>query len=225
MHTQDCHALPMPLESRDEHGMGTCNASFRQAGRQPPAPLQLALSFKDVQLPNWSLRICFLPADQEQRDSSLYCPACGVKAVLEKLQVPQDSLHHLPCATDSLCSPKPQPGEEEEVEEEGAETSDPLSSLLVGTDHTNTRGSAVAISGGRNLLFALQSPGQHRASRCTRSDPCVEHVEFLQLPAAVLPLLCPSTETQHPQHQEEKPGLADTHPELLQKDLINEMRY
>lgn len=38
----------MLLESRDEHGMGTCNASFRQAGRQPPAPLQLALSFQSV---------------------------------------------------------------------------------------------------------------------------------------------------------------------------------
>ncbi|XP_059697452.1 deubiquitinase DESI2 isoform X1 [Haemorhous mexicanus] len=98
-----------------------------------------------------------------QRDSSQYCPACGVKAVSEKLQVPQDSLHHLPCATDSLCSPKPQPGEqeEEEVEKEGAEISDHFSSLLVGTAHTSTRGSAVAISGGRNLFFALQSPAQH----------------------------------------------------------------
>lgn len=61
-------------------------------------------------------------------------------------------------------------GEEEEMEKaekEGAETSDPISSLLVSTAHTSTRGSAVAISGGRNLLFALQSPGQHQASRCT----------------------------------------------------------
>lgn len=30
--TQGCHAQPMLLESRDEHGMGTCNASFRQTG-------------------------------------------------------------------------------------------------------------------------------------------------------------------------------------------------
>lgn len=45
---QGCHAQPMLLESRDEHGMGTCNASFRQAGRQPPVPLQLALSFQSV---------------------------------------------------------------------------------------------------------------------------------------------------------------------------------
>lgn len=61
-------------------------------------------------------------------------------------------------------------GEEEEVEKaekEGAETWDPISSFLVGTAHTSTRGSVVAISGGSNLLFALQSPGQHQASRCT----------------------------------------------------------
>lgn len=48
---------------------------------------------------------------REQRDSSLSGPACGVKAVSEKLQVPQDSLHHLPRVTDSLCSPKSQPEE------------------------------------------------------------------------------------------------------------------
>lgn len=29
---QGCHAQPMLLESRDEHGVGTCNASFRQTG-------------------------------------------------------------------------------------------------------------------------------------------------------------------------------------------------
>lgn len=34
-----------------------------------------------------------------------------MKAVSEKLQVPQDTLHQLPCVVDSLCSPKPQPGE------------------------------------------------------------------------------------------------------------------
>lgn len=62
-------------------------------------------------------------------------------------------------------------GEEEEkvkkVEKEGAETSDPIGSLLVGTAHSSSRGSAVAISGDRNLLFALQSQGQHQASRYT----------------------------------------------------------
>lgn len=50
----------------------------------------------------WDLKLTDLLCSNRSRETHhcIALPACGVKAVLEKLQVPQDSLHHLPCATD-----------------------------------------------------------------------------------------------------------------------------